>query len=103
MEIKKSVNGNVAQLNVFGRLDAVTSIDLQASLEEVVQDKNVTKLVLDFNDVEYISSAGLRVILNMQKIINSANHSMNLINVNDDVMSVFKITGFDEFLSITKK
>lgn len=80
---------------IVGRVDTVTAPALEKVIKENESD---SKLVLDMNSVEYISSAGLRVLLCAQK--NAKDGAMKLINVPKDVMEVFEMTGFADILTI---
>lgn len=80
-----------------GRLDTVTAPQLEAELEKILSDSDA--LVLDMANLEYISSAGLRVILKAQKAMNTKG-TMKLIHVGESIMEVFDITGFSDFLNI---
>ena len=97
MTIERILNGDNLTIKVAGRLDTITAPELDAALDSSL--KGVQELVLDLESLEYISSAGLRVILKTQKTMN-AQGSMKLINVNDTVMEVFDITGFVDILTI---
>lgn len=97
MELVNKKNGNELTVEIIGRLDTTTAPQLEA--EMTTELEGVTALVLDFAKLEYISSAGLRVILATQKTMNKQG-SMKLINVNSDVMEVFEITGFCDILDI---
>ena len=97
MTIEKRLNGNAAILAVGGRLDTQTAPDLENELDSILD--GLKELTFDMTAVEYVSSAGLRVILKAQKIMN-AQGSMKLIGVNDSVMEVFDITGFLDILTI---
>ena len=79
------------------RLDTVTAPQLEAELEKILSDSDA--LVLDMANLEYISSAGLRVILKAQKAMNTKG-TMKLIHVGESIMEVFDITGFSDFLNI---
>ena len=92
---KKFSDGNTIVLS--GRLDTVTAPQLEAELEKILSDSDA--LVLDMANLEYISSAGLRVILKAQKTINTKG-TMKLIHVGESIMEVFDITGFSDFLNI---
>lgn len=96
MKIKKELEKNVLVLAVEGRLDTVTAPELE---REVGDLRGVTDLVIDMKNLEYISSAGLRVILKAQKIMNTQG-SMKLRNVGESIMEVFEITGFSDILTI---
>ena len=97
MTIEKNLNGNSLTLNLAGRLDTTTAPELEAVVDNSLA--GVQELVLDMEKLEYISSAGLRVILKAQKMMNSKG-SMKLIHVNDTIMEVFDITGFVDILTI---
>ena len=97
MTIEKKLNGELATLVVAGRLDTQTAPELEKEIDDVVT--GINELVLDMTGLEYVSSAGLRVILKAQKIMNSKG-SMKLTGVNDSIMEVFDITGFIDILTI---
>lgn len=97
MTINKISEGEKLTLAISGRLDTNSSPKLEAELRQSVG--GVTELVFDFSEVEYISSAGLRVLLTAQKVMNRQG-SMKLIGVSDEVMEVFEITGFADILTI---
>ena len=97
MTIEKLLNGEVATLVVVGRLDTQTAPELEKEVDNVVSD--IKELTFDMTGLEYVSSAGLRVILKAQKIMNTKG-SMKLIGVNDIIMEVFDITGFLDILTI---
>ena len=97
MTIEKKINGEALTLIVSGRLDTQTAPELEAELNEVLP--NLKELTFDMNGLEYVSSAGLRVILKAQKTMN-VQGSMKLIGVNDSIMEVFDITGFLDILTI---
>ena len=95
LQIQKAA-GESAALALSGRLDTSTAPELEAALEEAL--KNAQKLTIDFEKLEYISSAGLRVILKAQKVMNGRG-GMALLHVPEAVMEVFDITGFSDFLT----
>ena len=97
MEINKQADGGKLILTLNGRLDTMTSPDLEAVLKESLD--GVTELVFDCTDLEYISSAGLRVLLGAQKVMNNAGKMM-IRNVNEPVMEVFEVTGFTDVFTI---
>ena len=97
MTIEKNTNGEVVTLVVTGRLDTQTAPDLEKEVDSVVADTK--ELIFDMTGLEYVSSAGLRVILKAQKLMN-AKGSMKLTGVNDSIMEVFDITGFLDILTI---
>ena len=97
MTIEKVLNGENAKIIIAGRLDTQTAPDLEKEIDGAISD--LKELVLDMAGLEYVSSAGLRVILKAQKIMNTKG-SMKLTNVNDNIMEVFDITGFLDILTI---
>ena len=96
MEITKNCEGNTVELALKGRLDTITAPKLE---EELGTLPGVETLILNFAELEYISSAGLRVLLAAQKIMNKQG-KMVLRQVCDDIMEVFDITGFCDILTI---
>lgn len=99
MTINTTKNGNEVTLEVAGRLDTITAPELEKVIAEDISSSDA--LVLDFNKLEYISSAGLRVLLGAQKKMQKEG-SMKLIGVCEEVMEVFEMTGFADILSIEK-
>ena len=97
MTIEKILNGESAKIVVVGRLDTQTAPELEKEFDGIIA--NLKELVFDMAGLEYVSSAGLRVILKAQKIMNTKG-SMKLIGVNDSIMEVFDITGFLDILTI---
>ena len=97
MTIEKKINNDALTLIVSGRLDTQTAPELEKELDNVLSD--IKELTFDFANLEYVSSAGLRVILKAQKAMN-AQGSMKLTGVNDSIMEVFDITGFLDILTI---
>lgn len=97
MTIEKIINGTDVTMKLSGRLDTTTAPKLEAELDGCAAD--VTSLLIDCTDLGYVSSAGLRVILKAQKLMN-ARGGMKLRNVNETIMEVFEITGFADILTI---
>ena len=97
MTIEKKINGEAVTLIVSGRLDTQTAPELENELDNVLS--GLKELIFDMTNLEYVSSAGLRVILKAQKAMN-AQGSMKLTGVNDSIMEVFDITGFLDILTI---
>ena len=95
IEIKRNAEKTTVEL--VGRLDTTTAPALEKTIVEDLDD--VKNLVLDIKGLEYISSAGLRVFLGAQKKFQKIG-SMTVINVNEDVMEVFEMTGFADILTI---
>ena len=97
MTISKTQNGSVLEVALEGRLDTMTAPELETELKSSLD--GVTELIMDFEKLEYISSAGLRVLLSAQKTMNNQG-SMKVIHVNDTVMEIFEVTGFVDVLTI---
>lgn len=97
MEIVSTKNGSTLNIALTGRLDTTTAPQLENHLWENLGDAE--ELTLDFKALEYISSAGLRVLLSAQKIMNKQG-KMTIKNVCSDIMEVFDITGFSDILTI---
>jgi anti-sigma B factor antagonist len=97
MTIIKTQNANGISLELTGRLDTATAPQLDATINAISGD--VRHLILDLSGLEYLSSAGLRVILMAQKKM-AMSGSMTVRNVNETIMEVFKITGFTNILNI---
>lgn len=97
MTIEKNLNGKSAVFAVSGRLDTQTAPELEKELDACIA--GLKELIFNMKGLEYVSSAGLRVILKAQKIMNTQG-AMKLIGVNDGIMEVFDITGFLDILTI---
>ena len=97
MTIEKNLNGTELNLKVIGRLDTVTAPQLEAEFKQSID--GVDKLEFDFAELEYISSAGLRVILAAQKVMNKQGE-MVIRNVNETINEIFEVTGFIDILTI---
>ncbi len=97
MTVNVNKDGANLAIAAIGRLDTTTAPELEATIKAELD--GVTALTLDFAELEYISSAGLRVILGTQKAMNKQG-SMVIKNVNETVMEVFEITGFADILTI---
>ncbi len=97
MDITKTLDGTTLLVILSGRLNTATAPMLERELEHSLND--ITELIFDFSQLEYISSAGLRILLQAQKAMNRQG-KMIVRNVNDEVMEVFDVTGFSDFLTI---
>ena len=97
MNIVKNLDGSKLSLAVEGRLDTTTAPELEKELAESVE--GVSELVFDLNALDYISSAGLRVLLAAQKRMNKQG-SMVIRNAKEDIMDIFEVTGFCDILTI---
>ena len=98
MNITEKNEGSSSILVVEGRLDTTTAPALEAKIKSL--EGAVKSLILDLASLEYVSSAGLRVLLGAQKYFNSIKGSMVIRNVNKDIMEVLELTGFVDILTI---
>lgn len=97
MTIEKNVRNSALTLRLTGRLDTTTAPQLEAELKKSIS--GVEKLVFDFQELEYLSSAGLRVLLAAQKVMNKQGQ-MIVRNVNETISEIFEVTGFSDILTI---
>ncbi len=95
--INKTIEGKKAIVALSGRLDTVTAPETETAVKELIPE--ISELVFDFSGLEYISSAGLRVLLSAQKAM-SAKGEMKLVGVSEAVMEIFEVTGFTDILTI---
>lgn len=95
MIIEKNVNGSELTVTVSGRLDTATAPELEKALDF----DGVEVLIFDFKELEYLSSAGLRIVLTAQKTMNKQG-KMSIRNVNETIMEIFEVTGFVDILTI---
>lgn len=97
MTINKTVNGSELNVALEGRLDTTTAPQLEEELKASLD--GVTALTLDLAKLDYISSAGLRVLLSAQKTMQKQG-GMKLVNVGETIMEIFEVTGFSDILTI---
>ena len=97
MTIEKIAQGKKLTIALSGRLDTTTAPKLETELKQNIS--GVNELILDFSGLEYLSSAGLRVLLSAQKVMNRQG-SLVIKHVNETVMEIFEITGFVDILTI---
>lgn len=97
MTINKTKKDTKLAVEITGRLDTVTVNDAESALKNDLD--GITELTLDFKGLDYISSAGLRLLLSLQKVMNKQG-SMTIKNANDTVMEIFEVTGFADILTI---
>ena len=97
MTINKTKNNSTLTVAVEGRLDTTTAPNLEAELKSSLD--GITELIFDFSNLEYVSSAGLRVLLSAQKIMNKQG-KMVIRNVGEAIMEIFEVTGFSDILTI---
>ena len=100
MKITKTMENNAVILTVEGWLDTKSAPELGKEIEEL---SDLEKLTLDFENLEYIASAGLRTVLSAYKKMKSMNGNFSIIHVSSEVMDVFRLTGFDKKLDIHTK
>ncbi|MCQ2753269.1 MAG: STAS domain-containing protein [Bacilli bacterium] len=98
MKVTQTKKDNATVVMVEGRLETGTAPELEMELNKIVP--TCQNLVLDFSKLEYVSSAGLRVLLTAQKTMNARGGSMKITNINEVVREVFNITGFTSILTI---
>ncbi|MBQ3466111.1 MAG: STAS domain-containing protein [Firmicutes bacterium] len=97
MTINKEIQDKTMTLKLAGRLDTTTSPELEEELKASLD--GIEDLRMDFSELEYISSAGLRILLAAQKTMNKQG-TMSITGVNDTIMEIFEITGFSDILTI---
>lgn len=97
MNIVKTANASSLTLALEGRLDTTTAPELEAVVKNELS--GVTALTFDLSQLEYISSAGLRVLLSAQKIMNKQGE-MTVTGCSEDIMEIFEVTGFSDILTI---
>lgn len=100
MDIIKTSDGADLKIDLIGRLDTTTAPKLEGELKKAIS--SVEKLVFDFSKLDYISSAGLRVLLAAQKVMNRQG-KMKIIGCNETVMEIFEVTGFVDILNIDEQ
>lgn len=98
LNINKDLSGETLNIALEGLLDSKTAPDLEAILEELLP--NLTEINFDFEKLDYLTSAGLRVLLIAQQEMDDKNGKMTLKNVSDDIMEIFDYTGFADILTI---
>ncbi len=97
MTIEKILNEKTLTLKLVGKLDSLTAPELETVLAEILP--GITELVFDFDKLDYISSAGLRLLLTAQKKMNRQGR-MKVTNVNETISGIFEVTGFSEILTV---
>lgn len=97
MEINKNMSGSELTVKLEGRLDTTTAPELEQSLKDDLE--KIDSLVIDFEKLEYISSAGLRVLLSTKKAM-TGRGNMVVRNVNETILEVFEMTGFNDILNV---
>jgi anti-sigma B factor antagonist len=97
LNITKDMDNGAAVFALEGRLDTITAPELENELKESMD--GISDLTLDFEKLDYISSAGLRVLLSAQKVMNKQG-TMKITHVNETVLEIFEVTGFTDILTI---
>ena len=97
LNINKAIENGTAAFSLEGRLDTVSAPELEAELKDALD--GVSELTLDLEKLEYISSAGLRVLLAAQKEMNKRG-TMKVTHVGETIMEIFEVTGFSDILTI---
>lgn len=100
MNLTTTLNGNQATIAIEGKLSVATSPDLEKEISSL--PATVSDFTLDLSDLEYISSAGLRVLVSTQKLATSRGGSMTLVHPRDEVMDVFEMTGLSDIFTIQR-
>ena len=97
MNIVENLDGKNLCLCLEGRLDTTTAPELEKALEKSLDE--ISELTIDMAGLDYLSSAGLRILLGAQKTMNKQG-SMKVIHVNETIMEIFEVTGFADILTI---
>ena len=97
MQIAVNKNGTELTISPSGRVDTTTAPQLEEELSKSLD--GISELAFDFGALDYISSAGLRILLSTQKIMNKQG-SMKIVNVSETIMEIFEVTGFSDILTI---
>ena len=98
MDIKKNYNEKELTIEVGDRIDTITAPDFENEINDEMG--NFDSLIIDFANLEYISSAGLRVLISTQKKLKGEDIPMVIKNVNDTINEIFRMSGFDKILKI---
>lgn len=98
MNIVKDYNGKELTMTVEGRIDTITSQDLEKEINEEIG--SFDSLIMNFEKVEYVSSSGLRLLISTQKKLKEENIPFAIKNVGDAVNEIFKMSGFDKIFNI---
>lgn len=102
MLIKTDVSGNKACVVLQGKLTVATSPDLEEAVRRLDDSNEVVDYDIDLAGLEYISSAGLRILVATQKLASRKGGTMRLLNPNDDIMDIFEMTGLSDVMTIVK-
>jgi anti-anti-sigma factor len=100
MDIRTRQESHYAVAVPQGRIDAVTAGEFETAIRELIGKTGCKCLIMNFENLEYISSAGLRAILAVAKVLKTGNGSLVFASLKDTVLNVFKISGFESMFSI---
>jgi len=98
IKIKKELDDTLT-VKAIGKIDIETAVEYGTKVTDAVEDNEITNLVLDFSEITYISSMGLRIILELHQKMKDEG-TMQIKNVNEQVLNILKMTGFTKFLNI---
>ena len=99
MDIVKNMEGEILTVKLIGRLDTNASMEFEQEVEKSI-NSNSKNMILDFSELEYICSSGLRVIIQSAKKLKALQQELVLCSMEDYIQEVFEISGFDTFLKI---
>ena len=100
MEIKTTIDGTAATFAIAGKLTVQTAPELEAAIDAIPEE--VCDLIIDLSEVDYVSSAGLRVLVAAQKKVTAAAGNMRLLSPNDEVFEVFEMTGLSDIFTVER-
>lgn len=98
LEIKKKIEGSTVYVSLVGRLDTLTAPKLESEIE--VLSDNLTDMIFDMKELDYMSSAGLRIVLKLSKSAHLNGEGLKFTNLSETVRSVFDMTGFSDILNL---
>lgn len=99
MKVSEEVKGDVVIIRLEGRLDATTSAQIESKVNSLTEDKKL-KIIFNLQNVDYLSSAGMRVLLSVTKKLKSLNGKFIVCSLSDDVMDIIKMAGFNQIIQI---
>lgn len=99
LNVQEQEVGGIKMLRLEGRLDAVSSAVLEKKMNDAMQHYKGS-MVLDFTKIDYLSSAGMRLLLSMTKKLKQQGHTLGLFAIHDDVMEIIRMAGFEKILHI---
>jgi anti-sigma B factor antagonist len=102
MDIKSAVDGTKATISLAGKLTVVTSPELEDAVRRIEESGSIVDYDMDLSELDYIASAGLRVLVGMQKVANSRGGTVRLLNPNEGVTEVFEMTGLVDIMTIVR-